>query len=68
MNPNSPFARFVLSNLDEQDHKIVAMAFAPQIQTDCDAGNLDFDDCFHLLGHTSKRDAVRTLKRAVPEG
>ena len=65
---DSPFTRFVLSNLEEQDHKLVSMAFAPQIQTDCDARNLDFDDLFHLLGHTSKRDAVRTLKRTISEG
>ena len=65
---DSPFTQFVLSNLDEQDQKMVATTFAPQIQTDCDARNLDFDDFFHLLGHTSKRDAVRTLKRTISEG
>ena len=41
---------------------MVAKAFAPHVQTDCDARNLDFDDSFHLLGRTSKRDAVQTLK------
>jgi hypothetical protein len=51
---DSPFTRYVLSNLEEQDHKMVAMAFAPQIQTDCDARNLDFDDFFHLLGLRQK--------------
>ena len=64
---DNPFTRFVLSHLIEQDHKLVAMAFAPQIQTDCEARNLDFDDFFHLLGHTSKRDAVRTLRRVIAE-
>ena len=67
-NIDSPFTRFVLSNLDDQDHKMVAMAFAPQIQTDCDARNLDFDDFFHLLGHKTKGDAIRTLNRVFKDG
>ena len=67
MNVDNPFTLFVLSNLEEQDHKMVAMAFAPQIQTDCDARNLDFDDFFHLLGHKTKSDAIRTLHRIFTE-
>ena len=46
---------------------MVAMAFAPQIQTDCDARNLDFDDFFYLLGHKTKGNALRTLTTTIPE-
>ena len=41
--------------------------FAPQIQVDCNAKVLDFDDYFHLLGHKTKGDAVWTLNRALDE-
>ena len=63
----TPFTRYVLDNLNLQngDYKMFAMSFAPQIQTDCEAKVLDFDDYFHLLGHKTKGDAVRTLKRAL---
>ena len=67
-NINSPFTRFVLSNLDEQDHKMVANAFAPQIQTDCDAPVVDFDENYYLLGMEKKecstgRDSCHQVRR-----
>ena len=64
---DNPFTCFILPQLDDEDERMVAMAFAPQIHTNCDARKLDFDNFFHLLGHTSKRDAVRILKRTIPE-
>ena len=62
----TPFTAFVLSSLDSEDHKMVAMTFASQIQTDCDARNLDFDDLYHLLGHKTKGNALRTLTLTIP--
>ena len=52
----TPFTRYVLDNLNLQngEYKLFAMTFASQIQTDCDANALDFDDYFHLLGHKTK--------------
>jgi hypothetical protein len=66
-NIDSPFTRSILSNLDEEDHKMVAMALASHIQTDCDARNLDFGDLFHLLGHKTKGNALRTLTTTISE-
>ena len=43
-----------------------AMTFAPQIQMDCNAKVLDFDDYHHLLGHANKASALRTLLRTIP--
>ena len=64
---STPFTTFVISRLDDEESKVYAMTFAPQIQVDCDAPNLVFDDYYHLLGHTEKKTAVRTLKRAIPD-
>lgn len=65
----TPFTTYVLDNLNlhDNEHKLLAMVFAPQIQTDCDAQMLDFDDYFYLLGQKNKADALRTLKRALTE-
>ena len=65
----TPFTRYVLDNLNLQngEHKLFAMTFAPQIQIDCEAKVLDFDDYFHLLGHANKASALRTLLRTVPK-
>ena len=64
----TPFTRYVLDNLNLQngEYKLFAMTFAPQIQTDCDAKVLDFDDYFHLLG-TEKRNALRVLNRTLDQ-
>ena len=43
---------------------MVAMAFAPQIQTDCDAPVVDFDENYHLLG-MEKRNALRIVTRVI---
>ena len=63
------FTRFVLNNLNLQngEYTMFAMTFAPQIQIDCEAKVLDFDDYFHLLGHANKASALRTLLRTVPK-
>ena len=65
----TPFTRYVLDNLNLQngEYKMLAMSFAPQIQMDCEAKVLDFDDYYHLLGHGNKAHAVRTLKRTISE-
>ena len=64
----TPFTRYVIDNLNLQDneHKLLTMTFAPQIQTDCDAKVLDFDDYFHLLG-TEKRNTLRVLDRTIED-
>ena len=43
------------------------MAFALHIQSDCDARNFDVDDFFHLLGHKTKGNALRTLTTTIPQ-
>ena len=65
----TPFTRYVLDNLNLQngEYKMFAMTFAPQIQTDCDAKVLDFDDYFHLLGHKTKGNALRTLLATIED-
>ena len=64
----TPFTRYVLDNLNIQngEHKMFAMTFAPQIKMDCNAKVLDFDDYHHLLGHANKASALRTLLRTIP--
>lgn len=63
----TPFTRHVLANLSIDNQKMFAMTVAPQIELDCDAQKLVFDDYYPLLGHTEKRTAIRTLKRAIPD-
>ena len=65
----TPFTRYVLDNLDldNGEYKMFAMTFAPQIQMDCEAKVLDFDDYFHLLGHKTKGNALRTLLATIEE-
>ena len=69
LQETTPFTRYVLDNLDLRDneHKLLTMTFAPQIHMDCEANVLDFDKYFHLLGHKSKADALRTLKRVLTD-
>ena len=63
----TPFTSHVLANLDDEESKLVAMTFAPQIETDCDARKLDFDEYYHLLGHKTKGNAMRTLLKTIQE-
>ena len=65
----TPFTRYVLENLNLEngEYKMFAMTFAPQIQMDCEARVLDFDDYFHLLGHKTKGNALRTLLATIEE-
>lgn len=61
MRIDSPFTRFVVSNLDEQDHKMVAMAIAPHIEPDFDAPVVDFVEnyqwnAFRFMSRVTKSD------------
>ena len=71
MPATTPFTRYVLDNpkgnLENGEYKMFAMTFAPQIQMDCEARVLDFDDYFHLLGHKTKGNALRTLLATIEE-
>ncbi len=58
MRIDSPFTRFVVSELDDQDHKMVAMAIAPHIEPDFDAPLVDFDESY-------QRNAFRIMSRVI---
>ena len=65
----TPFTDFVLARIpDEETQKLFALSFGEYLKRDPDALEIDFDVVFRWLGYDRKDNAVRLLKREIPEG
>ncbi|CAL8460923.1 g454 [Coccomyxa elongata] len=66
---STPFTDYVLSRIpDEETQKLFALSFGEHLRRNPDALEIDFDDVFRWLGYDRKDNAVRLLKREIPDG
>ena len=64
----TPFTTYVLSRIpDEESQKLFALSFGECLRRDPDALEINFDEVHRWLGFDSKDNAVRLLKREIPD-
>ena len=63
----TPFTKYVLSRVSNEEQHLFVISFAEQVKRDPDAKIIDFDTIFRWLGYDRKDSALRLLKREFAE-